>query len=144
MLTPDLKTRLRRSLNLFLEDSSPRTRELRRVATELSVLPITDDRDREFGIRLSDGKVVSFNRGEPYDPRVVDVPNAELALLAHAWIKFPELAPLVPLRPADAVACPACDGSGVLRHGERPTGFSCYCGGVGWSYRDGWTARSST
>jgi hypothetical protein len=144
MLTPDLKTRLRRSLNLFLEDSSPRTRELRRVATELSVLPITDDRDREFGIRLSDGKVVSFNRTEPYDLRVVDVPNAELALVAQAWIKFPELAPLVPLRPADAVACPACDGSGVLRHGERPAGFSCYCGGVGWAYRDGWTARSST
>jgi len=143
MLSADHKARLRRSLNLFLEDDSPRARALRRVATELAVLPITDDRDRDFGIRLSDGRVVSFTRTEPYDVRLVDVPNAALALLAHAWTRFPELAPLVPLRPAEAVDCPSCNGSGVLRHGEAPSGFSCYCGGVGWSYRDGWVARSS-
>lgn len=144
MLSADHKARLRRSLKLFLEEESPRARALRGVATALSVLPITDDRDRDFGVRLSDAKVVSFNRDEPYDVRVVDVPNAELALLAHAWTKFSELAPLVPLRPADAIDCPSCDGSGVLRHGEGPAGFSCFCGGVGWTFRDGWVARSST
>ena len=144
MLSADHNARLRRSLKLFLEEDSPRAGALRHVATELSILPITDDRNRDFGIRLSDGKVVSFNRTEPYDPRVVDLPNAELALLAHAWTRFPELAPFVPLRPADAIDCPACDGSGVLRHGDGPSGFSCYCGGVGWTFRDGWVARSST
>ena len=144
MLSGDHKARLSRSLKLFLEEDSPRARELRPIATELAVLPITHDRNRDFGVRLSDGRVVSFNRSEPYDLRVVDVPNAELALLAHAWTVFPELAPLVPLRPADAIDCPSCNGSGVLRHGEGPSGFSCYCGGVGWSFRDGWVARSST
>jgi len=144
MLSADCKERLRRSLNLFLEEDSPRARALRQIATELSVLPITDDRNRDFGVRLSDGRVVSFNRAEPYDLRVIDVPNAELALLAQAWIRFPELAPLVPRRPADAVDCPACNGSGVLRHGEPPSGLPCYCGGVGWTFRDGWVARSST
>ena len=143
MLSADHRARLRRSLSVFLEDDSPRARALRHVATELAVLPITDDRDRDFGVRLSDGRVVSFNRGEPYDLRLVDVPNAELALLAQAWIRFPELAPLVPVRPADAIDCPVCKGSGVCPRNEQPPGFSCYCGGIGWAYRDGWVARSS-
>lgn len=142
-MNADHRARLRRSLTLFLEEDSPRARALRQVATALGVLPITDDWDRDFGVRLSDGRVVSFNRCEPYDLRVVDVPNAELSLLAHAWTKFPELAPLVPLRPADAIDCAACNGIGVLPHDKRPSGFACYCGGVGWLFRDGWVARSS-
>ena len=141
-LNTDLKARLRRSLAAFLEDDAPQARELRHVATELAIIPITDDRDREFGIRLSDGKVVSFSRHEPFDLKVVALPNAELAVLAHAWTRFPELAPLVPVRPADAISCPACDGSGSIKHGERPSGFSCYCGGIGWLFRDGWLTPS--
>jgi hypothetical protein len=142
MLNTDLKERLRRSLAAFLEDDAPQARELRHVATELAIIPITDDRDREFGIRLSDGKVVSFSRQKPYDLEVVALPNAELAVLAHAWTRFPELAPLVPVRPADAISCLACDGSGAIKHGERPSGFSCYCGGLGWLFRDGWLTKS--
>lgn len=138
MLSPDLKARLRRLLDSFLEQDTPRAHEFRRVASELAILPITDDWNREFGLRLSDGKVVSFNRIEPFDLQVVTVPNAELALLGHAWTQFPELAPLVPARPAEAMDCPACGGSGIMRHGQRHSGFSCYCGGLGWSLPDGW------
>lgn len=143
MLNVDHRVRLRRVLSRFLEDDTPRARALRRVATELDVLPVTDDSNRDFGVRLADGSVVSFNRNEPYDLHVVDVPNAELAVLALAWTKFPELAPLVPRRPAEAIDCPACHGSGVFAPNEQPSGFSCYCGGVGWLFRDGWVARSS-
>lgn len=142
MLTPDQRARLRRSLNSYLGEGTSQPGELERFATELAVLPIIDDCDRAFGLRLSDGKVVSFNRSEPFDLHVVAVPNAELAVLAHAWIKFPELAPLVPSRPADAIDCSACEGSGVIRHGQPPSGFSCYCGGLGWLFPDGWVARS--
>lgn len=141
MLNADHKARLRRSLNAFLEEDTPRARELRHVAIELAIVPITDDGDRELGIRLSDGKVVSFGKHKPFDLRVVDVPNAELAALGHAWTRFPELAPLVPVRPTDAISCPACDGSGSIKHGQRPAGFSCYCGGLGWLFRDGWLTR---
>ena len=143
MLNADHRARLRRSLNLFLGEDTPRAHALRRVATELDVLPITDDWNRDFGVRLSDGSVVSFNRSKPYDLLVVDVPNAELAVLGHAWTIFAELAPLVPHRSAETIDCPACNGSGTCSHGERPAGFSCYCGGVGWLFRDGWMARSS-
>jgi hypothetical protein len=138
MLTADHKARLRRTLHAFLEEDTPGARELRSVAKELAVIPVTDDCNRDFGIRLSDGKVVSFKRDEPFDVRVVDVPNAEIAVLGHAWMKFPELAPLVPVRPSRAIDCPACDGSGVLRHGKHPSAFSCYCGGLGWLFPDGW------
>jgi hypothetical protein len=138
MLTSDHKARLRRALDAFLEEDAPGTRELRLVAKELAVIPVTDDCNRDFGIRLSDGKVVSFNRDEPFDVQVVDVPNAEIAVLGHAWTKFPELAPLVPVRPSHAIDCPACDGSGAFRHEKHPSAFSCYCGGLGWLLPDGW------
>ena len=142
MLSADHRLRLRRSLDSFLEDATVRASALGHLAKELAVLPITDDWERDFGIRLSDGKVVSFNRDEPFDLKVVTVPNAELAVLGHAWTKFPELAPLVPTRPADAIDCPACEGSGLIRHGSRPVAFSCYCGGLGWLLRDGWESRT--
>jgi hypothetical protein len=142
MLTADQKTRLRRVLDAFLEEDTPRADALRRVAQELAVIPITDDWNRDFGIRLSDGKVVSFNRNEPFDVQVVDVPNAEIAVLGHAWMRFSELAPLVPVRPSHAIDCPACDGSGLSRHGKRPSGFSCYCGGLGWLLPDGWITKT--
>ena len=141
MMSADHRARLRRALDAFLADETPATRELRQVAKELAVLPIADAGDRDFGIRLSDGKVVSFRRNEPYEVEAVAVPNAELAVFAHAWTKFPELAALVPTRSADAIDCPACEGSGLIRHGNAPRELSCYCGGLGWLHRDGWEAR---
>ena len=141
-LSAEDRARLRRALESLLAEDTPRTRELRTAATELGVLPVTDDWHRDLGIRLADGKVVSFNRHQPYDLQVVTMPNVEIAVIGHAWTIFPELAPLVPTRSADAVECPACHGSGLNRQGERPSGFSCYCGGLGWLHRDGWTAHS--
>jgi hypothetical protein len=141
MLTADHRARLRRVLDSFLEEDTPRARELHHVAKELAVIPVTDDRNRDFGIRLSDGKVVSFNRTEPFDLHVVDLPNAEIAVLGHAWTQFSELAPLVPRRPSHAIDCPACGGSGVSRREEFSSGFSCYCGGLGWMFPDGWEAK---
>src|SRR4051794_9863064 len=105
MLTADHRARLRRVLDSFLEEDTPRAYALRHVARELAVIPVTDDWNRDFGIRLADGKVVSFNRAEPFDLQVVDLPNAEIAVLGHAWTKFPELAPLVPVRPSHAIDC---------------------------------------
>ena len=142
MMSADHRARLRRALDAFLADETPATRELRQVAKELAVLPISDAGDRDFGIRLSDGKVVSFSRNEPFELAVVAVPNAQLAILAHAWMKFPELAALVPTRSADAIDCPACEGSGLIRHGNPPRELSCYCGGIGWLHRDGWDATA--
>jgi hypothetical protein len=137
-LSADQRARLRRSLDSFLTDDTCPEASLRRVAAELAVIPITSDRNRELGIRVSDGRVVSFQRDEPFNLQVVGIPNAELAVYGHAWTKFPELAPLVPERPADAIECPACGGSGLHQRGERPSTLSCYCGGLGWLHRDGW------
>jgi hypothetical protein len=142
MLTADNRARLRRVLDSFLQEDTPHARELRHVARELAVIPVTDGRNRDFGIRVSDGKVVSFNKTEPFDLHVVGVPNAEIAVLGHAWTQFSELAPLVPVRPSHAIDCPMCGGSGVSRRGERRSGFSCYCGGLGWMLPDGWVTRS--
>jgi hypothetical protein len=141
MLSADHRARLRRSLDTFLEENAPSAADLCHAAKALGVIPITDDRQRDFGIRLSDGKIVSFNRHEPFDLHIVAVPNAELAVLGHAWTKFPELVAFVPTRPADATDCPACSGSGVSKHEELSSGLSCYCGGLGWVFRDGWSTK---
>src|SRR3954468_10345780 len=138
MVSADHRARLRRSFDSFLADDPPRESELRRAAAKLGVIPITSELSRAFGIRVADGRIVSFNRDEPFDVRPVAVPNAELAVLGHAWTKFPELVALVPTRPVDAIDCLACRGSGVMKDGELPSGLSCYCGGLGWLLPDGW------
>lgn len=141
MLSADHRARLQRSFDSFLEENLSRANDLCHAAEELGVLPIADNHERDFGIRLSDGKVVSFNRIEPFDLHVVAVPNAELAVLGHAWTKFPALVTLVPSRPIYAIDCQACGGSGVTKEGNLPSGLSCYCGGLGWLFPNGWSAQ---
>ncbi len=43
---------------------------------------------------------------------------------------YPELASLIPLRPAEAVTCSVCGGSGTLAGAPQ---IVCECGGAGWS-----------
>jgi hypothetical protein len=44
------------------------------------------------------------------------------------------LASLRPVRPADAVTCPTCHGTGQprLASGEVLTNIVCQCGGLAW------------
>jgi hypothetical protein len=43
---------------------------------------------------------------------------------------YPELAVIRPVRPANAVPCTSCDGTG--RRPEWPANVLCGCGGLGW------------
>ncbi len=44
--------------------------------------------------------------------------------------KYPELRALLPERPATALTCPACGGSGQMS--GAPPQIVCQCGGTGW------------
>jgi hypothetical protein len=48
---------------------------------------------------------------------------------------YPELLTLLPSRPAEAVDCPNCEGTGVLEMSLENRTFrnvECYCSGAGW------------
>jgi hypothetical protein len=53
--------------------------------------------------------------------------------LTHAAEKYPSLADLRPVTPADAIGCPHCNGTGRLLN-ERLRCATCV--GTGWLYRE--------
>jgi hypothetical protein len=61
------------------------------------------------------------------DPRMV---NSALHL---GSLRYPKLSKFAPVRPADGVTCPFCNGTGKLSGpaGKIPN-VQCYCGGLGW------------
>ena len=70
-------------------------------------------------------------------PKLETNPNARYAALVIGTERWPELAGLLPSRPALVPDCSACGGSGWLQLGTA--GLVCgYCGGLGWN---GATAR---
>jgi hypothetical protein len=103
---------------------------LTQVAERLRALPVYMDMGGALFLTL-DGDVLRLNH---YDG---DVPTPELDSERHivaavaAAEKYPELAPLVPERPASAEDCSACGGTGrITRHNLR-----CgECTSLGWKH----------
>ena len=80
--------------------------------------------------------------GDPCPVSVETETHRRNAALYRGSLRYPELKPLVPVRPADAGTCPSCKGSGIPPGvGEfQGQGESClplcFCGGLGWLPRD--------
>jgi hypothetical protein len=97
------------------------------------VLPLFNDFVGCWALDMS-GRLVFFSweaakELEPVSDHPVEAIGANAAL-ALGSVRFPALATIRPVRPADAVQCTSCDGRGRL------TGVSdnivCACGGLGW------------
>jgi len=102
--------------------------DLRAIVAEVQLLPAMLDMGGCLGLRPN-GEVASFMWDEPYTLRPETDNRIRNMAYYRASLKHPALAPLVPRRPADAVDCSYCAGSG------RFPGFDqvvCYCGGLGW------------
>ena len=107
--------------------------DLRALVAEVQLLPASLDWGGCLGLRPN-GEVASFLWDKPTTLRAE--PDARICNLAYyqASLKYAALAPLVPKRPADALECPHCKGSGQCS-GVPPhlaEMFVCYCGGLGW------------
>jgi hypothetical protein len=81
-----------------------------------------------------DGQLVFFHWDAPEDLKPVsdhpvDAAGAHAAL-GYGSVRFSVLAMIRPVRPADAVACTSCDGTGRLP--GVPENVVCACGGLGW------------
>jgi len=103
------------------------------LATKLGALPLLLDMGGLYGLRPN-GDVVSIawdaeeDAKIETDPRIVDI-----ALFAGSE-RYPELAPLLPVRTSTSPVCPHCGGTGVPRAvAEYPAlrNIRCWFGGLG-------------
>ena len=97
------------------------------------VLPLFNDFMGCWALDMS-GRLVFFTWDapeelEPVSERPVDAVGANAAL-ALGSVRFPALAAIRPVRPADALPCTTCDGTGRLV--DVPENVVCACGGLGW------------
>lgn len=87
---------------------------VRTLAAELNFLPIAFEWGSCWGIR-PDGEIVvlDFNQAEPYQLETENEPRIRRMVFFQGAKKYPELSELVPDRPADAVDCGNCSGTGI-------------------------------
>ena len=114
---------------------SDKTIDLRKIASELNVLPLVLDWSGAFGIRPN-GEFFSFSYEKPYEIRTNYNQREINGILFQGVKNYPDLQELMPVRTADSIECSACGGTGIDPMNEK-LGFKeerivCYCGGLGW------------
>ena len=106
------------------------------TVARVNALPLMFDWSGFMALR-PDGHVVVV----PYDDEPGPVQNVRDERMRHVGLfqgskLHPELLFLAPRKPADAIECPDCRGTGKLAFGEGFEHFServiCTCGGNGW------------
>jgi hypothetical protein len=85
--------------------------ELRALAAEVRLLPAMLDMGGCLGL-CPNGEVASLLWDEPTTLRPETDPSIRNLAYFQASRKYPELTPLVPPRPANAIICPSCAGTG--------------------------------
>ncbi|MBK7746221.1 MAG: hypothetical protein IPI39_03095 [Candidatus Obscuribacter sp.] len=107
--------------------------DMRDLSAKFELLPMLYDFGYCLAIKL-DGQIVAMPWEPPHaledesDARTIRV------ILAQGARKYPTLECLVPQRPAEAVDCAKCNGTGRCVP-EVPSvydNFICFCGGLGW------------
>jgi hypothetical protein len=115
----------------FLRDADSPWSMLREWAQAQRVLPIYCEWFDAFGVTRS-SELLKYT----FDPRpgaersqevVRDIVLRNVALRQGA-LRYPWLVDLFPVRPDDAVRCPACRGGKL----QLPDPIICECGGAGW------------
>jgi hypothetical protein len=130
MTPPDgIRSAIEARIEEFLASDDPRLTWLREAVREHGFLPLYVGWLSTLGL-CPDGSFVRWDQEE--DPQTMKtLSNAYLQRLAicQGARTYPELAALIPQRPASAETCSACGGAGDLRGLPQ---MICQCGGVGW------------
>jgi hypothetical protein len=118
----------------FLTDSTSIYAYARGRAARAYALPLFFDWTAFMALRL-DGQVVWVPYDdEPFEIEVLQDERLRNLGLFQGTKLHPDLAFLIPRRPADAIDCPDCRGTGKLTH--LSVRILCSCGGVGWLPRN--------
>lgn len=117
----------------FLSDGDERLDWVRLSVQRHRFLPLYLGWTASFGIR-SDGSLVRWEHDESLDSvhELTDEFWRRTALF-QGLKRYPELRELIPARPATAVDCHVCKGTGGFL--GRPE-LVCECGGAGWVVPD--------
>ncbi len=109
--------------------------EARRACTAARALPLYLDWSACMAIR-PDGEIIWIDYAEPHRVRLVEDERERNIGLFQGSLRDPDLGFLVRLRPAEAVDCPDCRGTGRIPFPEGSEHLAdrvvCYCGGIGW------------
>jgi hypothetical protein len=109
---------------------------LKLLASRYRILPIYIDWTAFFGLR-PDGDILLVPTEEAEDAQPEQDARLRRVAIFRGAKKYPELKPLIPSRPLDALDCPHCEGHGRIDiSGIEPDTLVCYCGGLGWLTHD--------
>jgi hypothetical protein len=113
---------------------SDKTINLRKIASELNVLPLYKDWDGTFGIR-STGEFFSFSYKKPDEIRTTYNQREINGILVRGLKKYSELQELMPTRTTNSIECSDCGETGISPMNEK-LGFTkerivCFCGALG-------------
>lgn len=147
-ISSDLSTRIAKLIQSYIAESTPDPPNLRQLAADKQVLPLSWDFGGVFTINVSgdiisfpfslndNGDTVAFSFNDFDDaeqPRVESDLRIRNIALFRGSKKYPELANLI-VKPDDARVCPSCGGSGIEPYAAQRNldNVVCYCGGLGW------------
>lgn len=130
-LPVDFAERHARLLADFRANNPPDALTHPEIFAKSGILPLTSEWGGCSGIR-ADGEIVSSLWDNPEEVQTETDPRLRNTVLFQGARRFPDLAILIPPRPADAVTCGSCNGAGVLPEFAKLENVVCYCGGLGW------------
>jgi hypothetical protein len=132
VLTPELSARIAARIAAFPAENEAH-QWLADLVRETAALPLWLDMGGSYGITAV-GELVELDWDGPSGSKPLHDPRAVNLALFQGSLKFPELAVLVPTRPATATTCGHCGGGGKLALANEPglENIVCYCGGLGW------------
>ncbi|OJW21878.1 MAG: hypothetical protein BGO49_24080 [Planctomycetales bacterium 71-10] len=130
-ITAELSQYVRDRIAAFAEEAPARvvTHAAEAVA-RYGALPVLFDWTATIALTPEGRFVMWSDEGEFEGLRPVEERAWIRAALGDAAKRYPPLAALIPPRPADAPACPHCDGSGRIP--GLPENVVCLCAGLGW------------
>lgn len=123
-----LDVAIARRIGEFLVDSDARLGWVRSAVREHGFLPVHVGWLGVIGVRTDGSFVVWWHDDDPPHVDVALALEARTGAVQAARM-YPELAPLVPLRPEAALDCVNCIAAGEGSAGH----LICSCGGVGWT-----------
>ena len=132
-ISPQLADWIQEAIQRFSSEESDERPYLKYYAARHNALPLYIDWTHSYGLRV-DGTVVLFSTDSEEETMQEegDERLRNFALYVGAQ-KYPEIAPLVPTRPSDAIDCKYCKGRGRFQvEGIDPNVLVCFCGGLGW------------
>jgi hypothetical protein len=133
-LSPALVAFVRERIARFESEAEPHCVWLSPYVKRHNILPLFSGWVETHGI-TPEGLVRRFSAdGEFVEYEGLREPEGRphfITALFEGVKRFPELEPVLPVRPQNAVTCPTCGGSGIV-----PSPFKCACGGLGWLPRD--------